>query len=69
LQLVLAFSITIQLAVFFVAANVALWLDQLYNGTVGPFAEHKKIYEGVYITALIMLVPWLAIGWYAVRKE
>ncbi|KAH7104743.1 hypothetical protein BKA62DRAFT_741991 [Auriculariales sp. MPI-PUGE-AT-0066] len=68
-QLVLAFSITIQLAVFFVGANIALWLDQLCHGFISPYAEHRKVYEGIYITALVILIPWLAVGWFAVRKE
>ncbi|KZV92103.1 hypothetical protein EXIGLDRAFT_718701 [Exidia glandulosa HHB12029] len=68
-RLVLAFSIAVQLSVFFIGADIALWLDQLYNGTFGRFGTHRDIFKGLYIGFLVFLFPWLAIGWFSVRRE
>jgi len=67
--LVLALSIAIQLSVFFIGADVALWIDQLYNGNVAMYTEHRSLWAGVYIGVLVVLFPWLAMGWFAVRRE
>lgn len=69
MQLVLAFSIAVQLSVFFIGADIALWLDQLFNGTFGRFGAHRQIFKGLYIGFLVFLFPWLTIGWFSVRRE
>lgn len=68
-RLVLGFSIVVQLSVFFIGANIALWLDQLYNGTFGRFGPHRHIFQALDIIFLVALFPWLAIGWFSVRRE
>ncbi|EJD55308.1 hypothetical protein AURDEDRAFT_155545 [Auricularia subglabra TFB-10046 SS5] len=68
-RLVLAFSIAVQLSVFFIGADIALWLDQLVSGTFGQFGAHRQIFKGVYIGFLVFLFPWLTIGWFSVRRE
>lgn len=68
-RLVLAFSIAVQLSVFFIGADIALWLDQLVSGTFAQFGAHRQIFKGLYIGFLVFLFPWLTIGWFSVRRE
>lgn len=68
-HLVLAFSITVQLSLFFVGASLILWLDQLYNGQVASYIDNRTVYVAIYLVALGLLIPWLTIGWFAVRRE
>ncbi|KAI0047810.1 hypothetical protein FA95DRAFT_1518454 [Auriscalpium vulgare] len=68
-KLVLTLSIVIQLSLFFVVAAVALWLDQTYNGAIGSMALRAKLYQAVLTVVLLLLPPWLVLGWIAVRKE
>ncbi|KAH7883858.1 hypothetical protein F5I97DRAFT_2044303 [Phlebopus sp. FC_14] len=65
---VLTLSIVIQLSLFFVVTSVALWLDQLWNGAIGHLAT-SPIYKPLLIFTLTLLFPWLALGWFAVRRE
>jgi len=68
-MLVLSLSIAIQLSMFFIVVSIALWIDQLYNGAIGRMATSGSVYKGVLITVLILLFPWLFMGWIAVRRE
>ncbi|KAI0670209.1 hypothetical protein C8Q78DRAFT_1039658 [Trametes maxima] len=68
-NLVLMLSIAIQLSLFFVGASAALWIDQVYNGNIGRLTMQPTAFKAVMITVLILLVPWLSIGWISVRKE
>ena len=68
-KFVLTLSITIQLSVFFMAATVGLWLDQLWNGPIGRLAAFKQMYQIVFMVVGVLLIPWLMTGWFAVRRE
>ena len=68
-KIVLVLSITIQLSLYFMALTVSLWLDQLFNGAIGDLADFTKIYKASAFITLILLGPWLALGWFSVRKE
>ncbi|KAG9121326.1 hypothetical protein FRC07_002746 [Ceratobasidium sp. 392] len=68
-RLVLAFSIHLQLAVYFFVTSSALWVDELLNGPIACFAQHRSIYEGIFITSVLLLLPWLVLGWIGVRRE
>ncbi|KAI0651545.1 hypothetical protein C8Q79DRAFT_933948 [Trametes meyenii] len=68
-NLVLMLSIAIQLSLFFVGASAALWIDQVYNGNIGRLTMQPTAFKAVMITVLVLLVPWLSIGWISVRKE
>ncbi|PIL30969.1 hypothetical protein GSI_07138 [Ganoderma sinense ZZ0214-1] len=68
-NLVLMFSIAIQLALFFVGASAAIWVDQVYNGNIGRLTMRPTFFKAVMITVLALLVPWLSVGWISVRKE
>ncbi|KAI0374485.1 hypothetical protein BV20DRAFT_936156 [Pilatotrama ljubarskyi] len=68
-NLVLMLSIAIQLALFFVGASAALWIDQVYNGNIGRLTMKPTFFKAVMITVLVLLIPWLSTGWISVRRE
>ncbi|KAI0757276.1 hypothetical protein C8Q80DRAFT_1090727 [Daedaleopsis nitida] len=68
-NLVLMFSIAIQLSLFFVAASAALWIDQVCNGNIGRLTHQPLAFKAVMIVVLVLLIPWLTTGWISVRKE
>ncbi|KAH7322283.1 hypothetical protein B0J17DRAFT_245001 [Rhizoctonia solani] len=68
-RLVLAFSIHLQCAVYFFVTSIALWVDELINGSIACFAEHQAVYKGIFIASILLLLPWLILGWIGVRRE
>ncbi|CAE6515502.1 unnamed protein product [Rhizoctonia solani] len=68
-RLVLAFSIHLQCAVYFFVTSIALWVDELLNGSIACFAEHQAVYKGIFIASILLLLPWLILGWIGVRRE
>ncbi|KAG8885494.1 hypothetical protein FRB97_000818 [Tulasnella sp. 331] len=68
-RVVLVMAIMLQLSLFFILASVALWIDQLHSGAIGKFSSHGTIEMVVMSVIICLLVPWLALGWYSVRKE
>ena len=60
-NLVLMFSIGIQLALFFVGASAALWVDQVYNGNIGRLTKDPTFFKAIMITVLVLLIPWLSV--------
>ncbi|OBZ79913.1 hypothetical protein A0H81_00460 [Grifola frondosa] len=66
---VLMLSIAIQLALYFIAVAAGVWLDQIYNGSIGHLTTEPTLFKALMITVLVLLVPWLTTGWIAVRKE
>ncbi|KAI0803144.1 hypothetical protein BC629DRAFT_1591233 [Irpex lacteus] len=68
-RIILIFSITIQLSVFFVVVSVALWIDQVYNGDIGHLTNRAAMFKGIMIAILLLVLPWLTIGWISVRRE
>lgn len=67
-KLVLVLSIVIQISLFFMVVAISLWLDQLCNGNIGRL-NSSPVYKPLLIVTLILLLPWLTIGWYGVRQE
>jgi len=67
--LVLILSASLQLTAFFLVASLALWIEQLSNGPIAPLAKHSSIYLGVFIATAVLILPWLFMGWVAVRRE
>jgi hypothetical protein len=68
-KLVLCLSVAIQLALFFIVAVAGLWLDQLYHGAAARLSDHRTLYI-VFLTLIACsLVPWLTLGWFAIRRE
>jgi len=68
-KLVLLFSIVLQLGLFFMAATVSLFLDQLINGWAVHLAWYRLLYQVMFIITALLLVPWLVAGWFSVRRE
>ncbi|KII93632.1 hypothetical protein PLICRDRAFT_35861 [Plicaturopsis crispa FD-325 SS-3] len=68
-KVVLTLSITIQLSLFFMVATLAIWLDQLWNGSIAIYAERSELYKVFSAIVLALLLPWLMTGWFAVRRE
>jgi hypothetical protein len=68
-KLVLTLSITIQLSLFFMATTVGLWIDQLFNGAIARLAILSTVYKVAFTITLVLLIPWLMTGWFAVRRE
>ncbi|KAH8806838.1 hypothetical protein DL96DRAFT_1629872 [Flagelloscypha sp. PMI_526] len=68
-KLLLVFSIGLQLALFFIAITVGVWVDQLFNGAAKSLANHRKVYETVGIITILFIGPWLWLGWTGARKE
>jgi len=68
-QLVLILSIVIQLALFFMVVAVALWIDQLWHGNIAKLAREALVYKIAFIAVLLLMIPWLTTGWFAVRRE
>lgn len=67
-KLVLVLSIVIQISLFFMVVAISLWLDQLCNGNIGHL-DSSPGYIPLLIVTLILLLPWLTMGWYGVRRE
>ena len=53
-RIILIFSITIQLSVFFVVVSVALWIDQVYNGDIGHLTQRAAMFKGIMISILLV---------------
>ncbi|KAF7340022.1 B-block-TFIIIC domain-containing protein [Mycena venus] len=68
-KLVLLLSITLQLSLFFMGATVSLFLDQLINGWIGHLAWYGTLYKVMFIITGVLLIPWLMLGWFSVRRE
>jgi len=68
-KLVLTLSIVLQLSFFFVVTAVALWLDELYHGSIAILASQSMVYQIMLTVILVLLVPWLLMGWFASRME
>ncbi|GLB36492.1 putative B-block binding subunit of TFIIIC [Lyophyllum shimeji] len=68
-KIVLMLSITIQLSLFFMVVTVSLWLDQLFSSTIGDLVDFLTLYKVTSFVTLVLLVPWLMTGWFAVRRE
>ncbi|KAK0200313.1 hypothetical protein DFS33DRAFT_1360473 [Desarmillaria ectypa] len=65
----MAIQACLQLEVYILPAGMGLWIDQLFNTYIKHISEHTKIYEGAFIFYTVMVVPWMILGWYAVRYE
>ncbi|PBK63681.1 hypothetical protein ARMSODRAFT_963000 [Armillaria solidipes] len=65
----MAMQACLQLEVYILPAGMGLWIDQLFNTYINHISEHTDIYKGVFIFYTVMVVPWMILGWYAVRYE
>ncbi|KAF8486938.1 hypothetical protein DFH94DRAFT_702089 [Russula ochroleuca] len=65
----LAVLVSIQLSVFILVNAMALWVDQLLHGAIKKLSSHTVVYDGTFITTAVLLIPWLMLGWFSVRRE
>ncbi|KAG7440131.1 uncharacterized protein BT62DRAFT_924236 [Guyanagaster necrorhizus] len=65
----MAIQACLQLEVYILPAGMGLWIDQLFNTYIRYISEHTILYEGIFIFHTVMVVPWIVLGWYAVRYE
>ncbi|KAK0463122.1 uncharacterized protein EV420DRAFT_1157501 [Desarmillaria tabescens] len=65
----MAVQACLQLELYVLMASMGLWIDQLFNTYIGAISEHTFVYEGVFIFYTVLVIPWLVLGWYAIRHE
>jgi len=68
LKIVLLYSVALHLAVFFVVASTAMWINKATNSTIS-FLSNDKTFLAVGIVTLLLIIPWLLAGWYCIRRE
>ncbi|KAI0063019.1 hypothetical protein BV25DRAFT_1915747 [Artomyces pyxidatus] len=68
-QYFLAVLVSLQLSVFFLLVAMGLWVDQLLNSTIEHLSSHTAVYDAAFISTTVLLIPWIAMGWFAVRRE
>jgi len=59
----------LQLEVFVLVAATSLWVDVLTTTAISEISAHTPIYNALIIATTILLIPWIALGWYGVRRE
>ncbi|KAK2466593.1 hypothetical protein APHAL10511_000851 [Amanita phalloides] len=69
LKIVLLFSLALHLATFFVIALAALWINKATNGSIGFLATNETGFIVAAVIMIIVTIPWMFVGWIAVRKE
>jgi len=67
----LAVFVSFQVAALLLISAVSLWLDQMVNrdNALSGMTYHKPVYIALSIFTLAVLIPWITMGWYAVRRE
>lgn len=68
-KLVLVMSITLQLSMFFMGITVGLWIDNLINGVASKQATFIALYKATAFATMILLIPWIVMGWISIRRE
>ncbi|KAL5513487.1 hypothetical protein ACEPAH_3886 [Sanghuangporus vaninii] len=66
---VLGLFTCLQVSVYLLVTSAALWLDQLRNGAIASISSHMSLYLSIFIVTLVLLIPWIWIGWRSVRFE
>ncbi|KAF7298362.1 hypothetical protein MKEN_01360800 [Mycena kentingensis (nom. inval.)] len=59
----------LQLEVFVLVAGTSLWLNILTKTAIAQLAHHAELYKAGAIFSLVIVLPWLALGWYSIRRE
>jgi len=65
----MAVEACLQLEVFVLMAATGLWIDVLVNTAIHYISDHTKVYYALIISTAILVLPWLILGWYGVKKE
>ncbi|KZT38548.1 hypothetical protein SISSUDRAFT_1128729 [Sistotremastrum suecicum HHB10207 ss-3] len=70
LNVALALSASFTLSSFVLVTSMCLWINQLFNGgAIEEFSLHTPLYKALYISTLLLLIPWLALGNIAIKHE
>jgi len=59
----------LQLEAFVLVTAMGLWIDVLMNTAIAELSLHTPAYKALIILTTIFLVPWVTMGWYAIRRE
>ncbi|KAF7307691.1 hypothetical protein MKEN_01129100 [Mycena kentingensis (nom. inval.)] len=59
----------LQLEVFVLVAATSLWVDVLAGTAISKISAHTTIYNALIIATTILVLPWIALGWYSIRRE
>jgi len=59
----------LQLEAFVLVTSMVMWVDVLVNTAIAKISAHTKLYEALFITTSALLLPWIAMGWYSIRRE
>ncbi|KAG5638405.1 hypothetical protein H0H81_000182 [Sphagnurus paluster] len=59
----------LQLEAFVLVAAMGLWIDTLINTAISKISSHTPEYKALFIATSILLLPWITMGWYAIRRE
>jgi len=65
----LCMLVCLQMAVYLFIGSTGLWIDQLFNSALTKISTHTPIYVGLFLFTIIVLIPWISLGWYSVRRE
>jgi len=65
----MAVQAVLQLEVFVLVAATSLWVDVLARTAIRKISTHTPIYDALIIATTILVIPWIALGWYGVRRE
>ncbi|CAE6392710.1 unnamed protein product [Rhizoctonia solani] len=68
-RVVLCLAIVLQLSLYFMVVSMALWIQELYRGPAAKETSLAPLYKAIVAIQLVALLPWLVMGWYAVRRE
>uniref|UniRef100_D8PNX4 Expressed protein n=1 Tax=Schizophyllum commune (strain H4-8 / FGSC 9210) TaxID=578458 RepID=D8PNX4_SCHCM len=68
-KLFMAVLASLQLEVFVQVTGMGLWADQLFNTGIKEISEHTALYEALIVLSSALLIPWIMLGWYAIRRE
>jgi hypothetical protein len=59
----------LQLAVYFLLTSLSLWLDQVITGAISQIATFRVLYKAQAGLEIALLLPWVALGWFALTRE
>lgn len=64
LQLVLIFSVCLQLSAFISIASAGMWINKVSHGALAGLARHAKIYLAAFILTLVVRYDLYLKSWY-----
>ncbi|KAJ7938181.1 hypothetical protein B0H13DRAFT_1941907 [Mycena leptocephala] len=65
----MAVQAVLQLEVFVLVTATSLWVDVLATTAISLISAHTPIYNALNIATAVLVIPWIALGWYGVRRE